>query len=47
MIRTPQTATHPCTWSPQGVLGMHLDAHLSTGMLDMSLDAFERMDMTA
>lgn len=30
MIKTPQPATNLCTWSPQGVLGMHLDAHLST-----------------
>lgn len=47
MIRNPQTATHPCTWSLQGVLGMHLHAHISTWVLDMSLDAFECMDMTA
>lgn len=46
MIRTLQPATYPCAWSPQGVLGMHLDAHLSNGMLDMSLDASECMDMT-
>lgn len=44
IIRTQQPATNPCTWSPQV---SSVDAHLSTCVLDMSLDIFECMDTKA